>query len=143
MGELRNVTVREDETCFTIDLDDWTVDAIEMDYAVNVKLRCSDIQEQDRIDIKIETSFALSSPRGSATMIPEDPSTLAPVLSILRMKALRIIARSDGNLLLELDNSTTIHVPPDPSYEAWNVCCRKLLLVGLAGGEVASWGERT
>jgi hypothetical protein len=93
------------------------------------------LQFDDR-EVVIESRFRLT--RGGSTVVldPEKRGELGPLLAIYPATLQTSSVSADESLRLEFADGTTIEVPPDERYEAWQVCGpgSRLVVCGPAGG---------
>lgn len=90
--------------------------------------------------VTIESTFLLREGDGSVRLVPGDPHTLAPALTIWQRTADLAFAHEDGRLELRFADGGTIEVPAGERYEAWNLTGPEgVLVVSVPGGELAIW----
>ncbi len=63
------------------------------------------------------------------------PSDYAPLLALMGRTVARVYIARSGDLHIEFDDASTIHVPPDPDYEAWELDgLGRLMVICMPGG---------
>jgi hypothetical protein len=69
-----------------------------------------------------------------------DDSNLGSLILALRYQRLTTCAiAGNGTLRLEFASGLTITVPPDPTFEAWDLDHRQFKVIGTPNGELAIW----
>jgi hypothetical protein len=71
---------------------------------------------------------------------PEEPRTLAPVLTLLRSRVSEVVVSETGALTVYFVDGRALEVAPDGNYEAWGfVGPRRARVVCMPGGSLAYW----
>lgn len=111
------------------------VQSLLIEYTVRMQL-------SDVFFIVIESPFMFDSSGESVCISPEEDSEEAfqPVRELVGQTVESATADDAGTLYLRFSDSTTIEVPPDEAYEAWNVSGPNgALVVCTPGGKLAVW----
>ena len=96
----------------------------------------------DDLQLRIEQPFVVEGPDGRETLfVPGgDADRLAPVVTLARREVTRAEAFKDGHLEIIFSDGTSLGVPPDEGFEAWElVGPGGLRTVSLPGGDLAVW----
>ena len=107
----------------------------------DLEIALSAVQGSD-FAIQINARFALADPVGRVWQLHPDAGAtdLAPVLGLIGLNVDRAEAMKDGTLAIAFADGTSVTVPPDPNYEAWEFTGeRGAKLISLPGGDVAVW----
>jgi len=72
-------------------------------------------------------------------LVPEDTTTLVPVLSLFNTEVRRVEIRRNGQLSIDFGEGRGLRVPADPTYEAWELGGSALgfMLVCPPGGDLS------
>lgn len=91
--------------------------------------------------ILIESSFELRSGDGTQLLDPElGGPRLQPVLALLGARLLDISVTASGDIRIEFQGGLSVHVPPNPRYEAWEVKAHEWFkVVCMPRGEFAAF----
>ncbi len=101
----------EQHTRWLLPVVDGTVTQIRVDYAFTLVI--------DHYSIRINTPFTFSRGDDHSKHDPEDPGTLAPLLTLHQATLREGVLSKDGVLTLSFRDGTTLTVPPNDQYEAW------------------------
>lgn len=95
-------------------------------------------------EVTVESAFVLrEGDGGDVRLVPGDPQTLAPALTVWQRTAAYAFAHEDGRLELRFADGGVIGVPSGDRYEAWNLTGPGgLLVVSLPGGDLAIWSAK-
>lgn len=103
-------------------------------------------ENTDELRLEIGSQCHLNQSGVDTLLIPEETTSLAPVLSLFRAKVLEIEIQRTGKLSIRFEEGRSLYIVPDPDYEAWELGCPSIdmLFVCLPGGEVSQFaGKRT
>lgn len=101
------------------------------------------LRDHEDYELRLQTSFSLVTSTGIHQIEPEDLSTVAVMLRVIRLEVAHAACSGEGALSISFTDGTAIHVEPDPRYEAWTFNGPNgLLIVALPGGGLAIWDER-
>jgi len=111
-----------------------------------VDLRYIQIDFQTRLQfgdsrIVIGTPFSVRTEREHHMLDPERPAELAPLLALYPSTLTSAVVESDLTLVLIFQSRASLEVPPDPSYEAWQVIgpASRLIVCPPGGGSLVVW----
>jgi len=111
-----------------------------------VDLRYIQIDFQTRLQfgdsgIVIGTPFSVRTERGHYALDPERPAELGPLLAIYPSTLASGVIEADLTLRLTFQSGTSLEVPPDPSYESWQVTgpASRLIVCPPGGGNLVVW----
>jgi hypothetical protein len=109
-----------------------------IDWAVTVQV----LVPGGAIEVRIEKPIVITDATGSTEVNPEgDPRLLGPALAVARSAVESVTAFMDGRLEIVFEGAVVWRVSPSPRFEAWTINSPDgVLLVGLPGGSVATWG---
>lgn len=131
--------LHDEQKGWRLELDeDGVVQLIQIDFRVGLFIS----DKSGRVQLFIESSFTMITPRERYVLIPEDTSSLEPVLTLFNAKVLAIYINETGELIVEFGNGVSIEIHPDDSYEAWQLSGSPgFMLVCAPGGSVAVFRE--
>ena len=112
------------------------VTRLEFDWAIGIQLGSGD----DRYYLRIESPFVLLREGANESLVvPDIPSTVGEVISVLRQQVVQLEVFDDGHLEVQLTPSR-ISVPATEDYEPWELTGPNgLRVVSIPGGEIAVW----
>ena len=121
----------------TEDINEWCflftegiVQLIQIDFALNLIL--SDGPENVAVRLGMPCRFLEHG--NTVTLIPEETSSLCPILSTFNCSVIDITIRKTGHLVLHFADDRLLEVDPDEKYEAWQLTSKNLMLVCKPGG---------
>lgn len=91
--------------------------------------------------IRLESPFRLVlAPDFEFDVVPEDPSTLAPVLGLLRVHIRNVSLAEDSTLTVRFLEGQTVLIGPSRDFEAWEYVSHDHgRVVVMPGGGLAYW----
>jgi hypothetical protein len=98
------------------------------------------------VELRIEQPFVVTSADGTESLVvPQgEPERAAPAVQLARREVERAEAFKDGHLELSFSDGTTLKVPADEGFEAWELVGPDgLRTVSLPGGDLAVWQPET
>jgi hypothetical protein len=75
----------------------------------------------DILKLHIETPFHLIGPGTDVLCVPEEPTTLSPILPLVNAAVKGIVINKSGQISVDFESGFSIKVDPDASYEAWQL----------------------
>lgn len=93
-------------------------------------------------ELRIEQPFVVTNSDGTETLVvPEgDPERLSSAVQLARREVAPAEAFKDGHLEVSFSDGTTLGVPADEGFEAWEfVGPDGLRTVSLPGGDLTVW----
>jgi hypothetical protein len=91
----------------------------------------------------VEESLLLRSGGSTSYLNPKVPTSMAPLLSLLRRTVDATAHENDGTLRLTVQRGIELECPPHPTHEVWQLTGpRGFLLVCMPGNSRAVWTER-
>src|SRR5262249_35961478 len=75
-----------------------------------------------KAQLQIESPFILRDGVETHRLDPEDRAALGPVLALYPGSAASLLMSPDGTLEVRFASGAILTVPPDPQFEAWNIC---------------------
>ena len=113
-----------------------SVEQVVIDWAVTLVIGCDGMATT----IRLESPFVLTHGETETLILPEEPQSTAPVLSLLRRPARSLEAFDSGALEVVLDDGWLIAAPAAEDYEPWGLTRGDgLRIVSVPGGELAVW----
>jgi hypothetical protein len=124
-----------------IEFDGWSVSQIRIDYRFALDLTKDDYTKNERtgenggVGIVIESPFTVEDGAGlPVQLVPAGPrENLCPALKLWGQGITEINISNQSDLRLNFEG-TTVDVPHDPSYEAWEVAIVDRKFVARPGG---------
>jgi hypothetical protein len=117
-------------------LEDAVVEQVIIDWAVTFVIGLDD----KATTIRIESPFVVAHDEAETLVLPEEPQSAVPVLSLVRRQVRSMEAFDGGALEVVLDDGWLVAVPATEDYEPWGLTRGDgLRIVSVPGGELAVW----
>ena len=138
-GVESTMTLIEEEDGWQLVLVAGVVRLLQIDYTLGFILG----DAHDDAKLTVENECRLIQSGREAELIPEESSSLSPILAFANAKVSGISVRKTGHLKLEFGSGARLEVGPDERYEAWHLGLSiGVLMVCAPGGEVALFRDR-
>ena len=130
---------QESNEGWSLSLEEGTVQLIQIDFRVSLLL--SDKSAKSTLIIEQPCSLKKSH-EASFLLVPEQTSSLSPILPFFNAKVEKIDIQRTGELTLKFNNGYFLEVMPNAQYEAWQLSCSiGFMLVCIPGGKVELFKE--
>jgi hypothetical protein len=114
------------------------VQLIRIDFKLGLVL----VDGTDSAELYVETPFRLIGSGTDVLCVPEEPTTLAPILPLVNAAVKGVMIKKSGYISVDFESGLSIKVDPDASYEAWQLGgSMGFLFVCPPGGDVALFKE--
>jgi Family of unknown function (DUF6188) len=131
----------EDGDGWTLSFRDGRVQLIQIDFRLSLLVS----EGTDEAWLHIETQARIRRGETDMLLVPEQTTSLAPILASFNVPVANIRIGKKGHLRLEFLGGSLLDVDPDEAYEAWQIECsiakRGLMFVCMPGGEVVSFRD--
>lgn len=131
------IQLHENREAWTFACQSCEVQMVQIDFRLS--LRIADADNSVRTDIS--NQCILKSGGKEFLLDPEQPESLAPILSFFNEPVKSVVLAKTGHLAIEFVNGGILKVEPMERFEAWEVGClidgNGHLFVCAPGGEVA------
>ena len=132
--------VKEDDTGWTISLEDGQVYMIQIDFRLGLLI----VEDQDDVQIHIGQPCRLKNGATEVLLVPNKTTSLAAILPYFWAHVDAIRMGKDGSLRIAFRQGASLDVGPHPEYEAWEAGCRVqnqgYRIVSTPGGEISIFG---
>jgi hypothetical protein len=129
--------LREETDDWSLAIDNGRVQMIQVDFRLSLLI----VDAHDHAWLRIGTACTLRGTEGAAALIPDQATSVSPILPFFNGSVTSLTVAKAGKLVARFGNGAVLEIEPDEAYEAWELACSigttKYLLVCSPGGKVA------